>query len=444
MDIHWIPFEGKFIVYRPLKRLAFVANAALLRRIEQRLAGQFPAPAESDAFLEQIGFWEPDPAPPELWCPGSQGHRPTTATLLLTSACNLRCTYCYARGGEDTSYRMSWPLAQRVIDTAYENARAFGRDEFGLALHGGGEPTLNWEVLEAAVRYARAKDMPCHISMASNGVWSQRQQHFILDHFDGLSISFDGIREVQDTQRPRASGRGSFSAVLRTIRALDGSRLRYGVRLTATPATFERLAEGIALLCSRTDCQVMQVEPAYSGQRGIYADPTPEQGAAFVNGFMGAFEIAMRHERTLFYSGARPWVIASAFCRAPEEALVVTPEGDVVTCFETHDRRHSATASFTIGEATPEAVRIAPNRVAAFAVAQEERRSGCRSCFCYWHCGGDCASRCTATAESRRGRCDVNRAISREIIAWYIAAGGGVWRGAPDDQAQALLPGPSD
>jgi uncharacterized protein len=98
----------------------------------------------------------------------------------MTNACNLRCTYCYARGGEEQNLWMTFPLAKVAIDAAHENARARGQQYFAISLHGGGEPTLNWKVLTAAVRHALGKDLPCHISMATNGVWGKDKRDFIL------------------------------------------------------------------------------------------------------------------------------------------------------------------------------------------------------------------------------------------------------------------------
>lgn len=429
METYVVPFDGRFIVYRPLLRLAFVANAAMVRYVREREGGRPPAEGDAERFLESTGFWAPDPPPPPSWTP-SGPHRPTTAVLLMTGACNLRCVYCYARGGEQAGLRLTLPLAKTVIDAACENARAAGQGQFSLSFHGGGEPTLNWEVMTAAVEHARAKDLPCDISISSNGVWTAAQREFILSRFDGASVSFDGVPDVQNAQRPRADGRGSFDAVMETIRALDGAGFSYGIRMTAVPASFARLAESVSFLCEHTGCRTLQVEPCYAEGRGKSADPTPEQGDAFARAFLEAFHVAGRSGRFLFYSGARPWVLADSFCSAAEDALIVTPEGDLVTCFEAHDRRHPLISKFVAGRASPDGVKVDMTRVRGFAGDLDRRRSECEGCFCRRHCGGDCASRCMSSSDGNSGRCRVNRLVTREILAWYIAQGGGVWRGA--------------
>jgi radical SAM protein with 4Fe4S-binding SPASM domain len=215
------------------------------------------------------------------------------------------------------------------------------------------------------------------------------------------------------------------------MRALDRAHVDYGLRLTATPAAFALLPESVAMLCQESECREMQVEPAFANERGEHSDPTPRQAATFASLFMEAFEVARSYGRLLLYSGARPNLVVSAFCRAAEDALVVTPEGDIVTCYEVHDRRHRLMSRFVIGRATPDAVEIDPDRLRRFAATQNGRRDECAGCFCYWHCAGDCATRCGGAPNDGGGRCEVNRAITRELIAWHIAEGDGVWNGDP-------------
>jgi uncharacterized protein len=160
-----------------------------------------------------------------------------------------RCTYCYASGGEGPVQDLSLELAEAVIDRACQNATELGRPRFELTFHGGGEPVQAWETLQQATAHARSKDLPCHIAMVSNGVWTARQREWILHNLDGLSISFDGRQETQDRQRPFPSGQGSFKAVMRTIEALDKAGFSYGIRMTATAPWRGTLPEDVRFLC---------------------------------------------------------------------------------------------------------------------------------------------------------------------------------------------------
>jgi uncharacterized protein len=444
MDVYTVPIDDKWLIYRPLLRLAFVGNAAMVRlvvawlerpdRLPEGLSRE-PAPQglppEVYGFLERIGFLAPDPPPPE---PRDREYKPTGAVILATNRCNLRCIYCYADGGKGVGRAVTPELARVVIDRAHQNALELERSRFELTLHGGGEPTLAWDTVAAAVAYARSKELPCRIAMVSNGVWSDEQRAWILDNLDSVTISMDGSQETQDRQRPFASGKGTFPQVMATMEALDKAGFQYGVRMTALSPWRERLARDVAFLCEETGCRRMQVEPAFGNERGQYRAPTQEEAGQFVEGFMQAFATAEGAGRGLHFSGARPYVLAPSFCSAPYGGLIVTPLGDLVACYEITDREHPLAAMCSIGAV--ENGRIQLDRAVRKTLLDRlaRRREGCRDCFCYWHCGGDCLAKAfypgVDTAPETSTRCWMNRTITAQMLLWHVAhAEDGVWRG---------------
>jgi uncharacterized protein len=448
VDVHAIPIQGRFILYRPLLSLAFVGNRAMadltldaVRQAEEAGNGQGPGPgpfpgdaggtsAEALRFLQEIGFLKPDPAlPPEP----RPGFRPTTAVLLLTSRCNLRCVYCYAEGGGRAVQDLEPALAHAAIDEVARHAAESGQKQFDLNFHGGGEPVSAWDVMQEATEYARGKEVRCRTSVVSNGIWSARQREWILANVDSASISFDGRPETQDRQRPSAAMKGSSRAVMRTLRALDKAKFPYGIRMTATPPFRGQLPEDVRFICEETQCRAMQVEPAFNTLRGEHRGPDWEQSAAFAEAFLDAFEIASRAGRQLVYSGARPWLRTATFCTAPHGALIVAPGGALVACYEITDELHPLAAISQVGCVAEGRVQVDARRREALLAHLEGRRRACRDCIGYWHCAGDCYTRgIAATAAGPVGanpRCAMNRRITAGILLWYIMNGDGVWRG---------------
>jgi uncharacterized protein len=447
LELVTIPVAGKLILYRPLRRLAFVGNEAMARLLTG-LAATMAAPDGGTGlpldlpgpiadFLARIGFLEPDPPPPPAL---DEGYRPTVAVLLLTSRCNLRCVYCYANAGEEAVEDLSLELARTAIDHVYRNAVDLGRTQFDLTFHGGGEPVAAWQTLQAAVAHARAKDRRCHVSLVSNGVWTERQREWLLHNVDSVTISLDGMQSTQDRQRPRPSGRGSFQAVLKTVDALDRHASSYGIRLTALPPWGDQLARDVAFLCQATGCRTMQVEPAFNTARGEYRPPSSDDAEAFASGFLAAFEIARQAGRQLTFSGARPWVLTRAFCTAPYSALIVTPAGRLVSCYEISGPRHPLTGQCTVGGIEAGQVIVDEVRRTSLLTRLSERQGACRDCFCYWHCAGDCHAKAlspNAGALQTSTRCQMNRDITAQMLLTYIsAAEDGVWRGDQADMCR--------
>jgi uncharacterized protein len=432
VEVLAIPIAGRIILYRPLLRLAFVGNEAMARQVlelaqEWNGTGARPQPAEFLSpevadFLEGIGFLETDPPPP---APRETEYRPTSAVILATNRCNLRCGYCYASAGDDYTQEVPIELARTAIDVVHQNAVEVGRHGFELTFHGGGEPTLAWQTLEEAVDYARTKDLPCHTWMVSNGIWSERRGEWIKDNLDRVTISFDGTQETQDRQRPFASGQGSFDAVMRSIAHLDRYGFDYGIRMTALAPWRGQLARDVRFICEETACRSLQVEPAFNSNRGEYRPPSWQECQDFVAGYMEAFEIAERAGRRLHFSGARPRTRTSAFCSAPYGGLIVTPSGDLVTCYEITDRQHPLAGMCTIGRIEGEQVVLDREQRASFLSRLEGRRQACRDCFCYWHCAGDCHAKTfypgIDTNPITSPRCKMNRAILAQQLLWFIA-----------------------
>ncbi|MEJ2210461.1 MAG: radical SAM protein [Anaerolineae bacterium] len=431
LDLYVLPVGGsgapdgdKYIIYRPLLKLAFVGIAP----------GDLPPAA--GRYLGRIGFLEPDPPPPP---PREPEYRPTNAVLLLTNRCYLRCVYWYARGGEGRVESLSPELARTAIDHVHRNAVDLGRDHFRVTFHGGGEPTRLWRTLEMATDYARAKDLPCRVSMVSNGVWTDRQRDWIIPNLNALTVSFDGGRETQDRQRPLASGSSSFEAVMRSLDKLDEAGFRYSIRMTALAPWRDRLAHDVEFLCRETGCRYIQVEPAFNVERGGYDSPTPEEAEDFCAGFMQAFEIAQRAGRRLVYSGARPWLLTHSFCSAPYGGLVVNPAGGLVTCYEITNAGHPLAGLCTVGHIQEGQIQVDAAARQAVLGRMDARRDVCRQCFNYWHCGGDCHVKTLypgADAQPLAStRCQINRHLLAQMLLWYMAeAEDGVYRGRPPGQ----------
>ncbi len=224
----------RFIVYRPLARLAFVGNRAMADLAVAASCGKRrpPSHADADAFLERIRFLEPDPPLPAA--PAGE-FRPTTAVLLMTNECQLRCTYCYAAAGEGTAQALDPSVGRTAIDHVCQVAVEDGRDLFEVSLHGGGEPTRAWASLQECVAYARTKELPAWVTMTSNAIWSRRQLDWITENLDGLTISVNGAPQTQDRQRPFVTGRRSSGVVLRNLAELDRRGFPYAIRMTAIP-----------------------------------------------------------------------------------------------------------------------------------------------------------------------------------------------------------------
>jgi uncharacterized protein len=435
--IYTIPFQDKFIVYRPLKPLAFVANRAMVNFISSLVNGGLAAEAvrheEAYGFLERIGFFVPDPPPPERLTSDAP-FNPTIAVLFTTTACNFRCIYCYASGGENKVKTLPFEIGRSAIDEVCRNASKIGEDHFTVGFHGGGEPTLAKETFNKLVNYAKGKDLRCELTVATNGYWTDGERDWILDNLTSISLSLDGNSKVHDRQRPLASGQATHENIMKTVREMDRRGFPYGIRLTVTDESIASLPESIDFLCRETACKTFQVEPAFDHGRAQRDGTALSQDDSFAAAFMEAYDIAASSGSHLYYSGARPWVVTPCFCQALDKALIVAPDGLVTSCYEVYSSKHRLAGDFFFGSLSEKGNLVVDHEVRkALRAKIEERRISCRGCFCYWHCAGDCPSKTLTPGKDghlRFGRrCDLNRRITEKLLAHYISDAGGVWHG---------------
>jgi uncharacterized protein len=440
MEIYVIPItgssmDGRFIIYRPLIGLVFIGNlamAALATKLANRDPSVLPLKGEIRNFLEVIGFFEADPPVPELPATQYAGDRfkPTSAVLLMTNMCQLRCTYCYAAAGDFSPQEISFDIARAVIDAACCNAQELSQDQFSISFHGGGEPTVAWKVLQESVLYARQKPIPARLDLTTNGILSGQQLEWVTNHIDKISLSMDGSPTTQDLQRPFSSGRGSSLEVMRTITELDRIHFTYGIRLTVT-APWKQLSDDVRFICEKTGCMHMQVEPAYNTGRGSHGQQNANQGQEFADAFLAAYEIASRAGRHLTHSGSRAGLITMSFCSSPYTALIANTSGNLVSCFEITQASHPFSSLSTIGYIDSGQVVIdEPARMRLFAKI-EERRSHCKDCFAFWSCAGDCYTRAWDTQPNGHlvygPRCETNRFLIEKLILKRINETNGVW-----------------
>jgi uncharacterized protein len=334
---------------------------------------------------------------------------------------------------------MDWPTAQTAIDFVLANA-AHDPDSShpSVTFHGGGEPSVHWDLLVRAVEYAKSKRHDTQVSMSSNGVWSDKQRQFIAEHFTSISLSMDGLADVQNRQRPGPDGSQSFPAVMDSIRMLEQTGVDYGIRMTVMEDSVDEMADGVKFLCEHTRVPAIQIEPTFTSARGQYADIDSGLAESFVNAFMEAWRIGEAADRTVYYSGARPWVVSSMFCLAPLKALIVRPDRQLVTCFEAVGELTENAAVFAVGAIHNGRVHYDRAALQTFLDSQQVQRRECAECFCYWHCCGDCAMRRSGASRNGEGRCMATRRITLSLLLSYIEQGDGVWRGLADVRSESL------
>lgn len=333
-EIYRIPLDdNRYLIYAPLHGSALLADAAEADSLN----------SANIALLRRLNIINDATAyPPFSTMSGTP--LPTAITLLLTTACNLRCSYCYASTGARQAEFMSLETAKRGIDfialnaqkknAIASNAGQPGVSELQVAYHGGGEPSLHWQVLTASFAYAQEKAENAGLrvsgSLISNGVLGDDRIDWIIANMDQVTISFDGLPSIQDQQRPTVSGHGSSSVVIQTLRRFDAAGFPYVIRISATEAHLEQLPDAVTFIGERFKPQRIQIEPVYPLGRGqTMPSVNPMR---FIQAYRAAKTAAKKWQVKLDYSAARLDKRSHHFCGVSQDAFALTADGHVTAC----------------------------------------------------------------------------------------------------------------
>ena len=150
---------------------------------------------------------------------------PSLHIIAVTFRCNQACIYCHSSVVPHTAsrdkYDLNMDIAKEIVDFIFQSNSENISIEFQ-----GGEPLLNWEVIEyiteRAIEKSKVHKRIISFNMATNltlmtediankiinEYWIKRKVKF------GFSTSLDGPKEVHDKNRPMRSGGSSYERVV--------------------------------------------------------------------------------------------------------------------------------------------------------------------------------------------------------------------------------------
>ncbi len=320
---------------------------------------------------------------------------PTDLDLLLTTACNLACKYCYSDAGE-AAHTMSDGVACRAIEYVADNAKRLGQTGFSVLFHGEGEPTANWPTLTAGVKHAREYaarlGLTVHFSLATNGVFSDEKRNYLGRNLQNVTVSLDGPRWITDGQRRRRNGRSSFAAAFETARYFweRRRRINFGIRATLLPAHVRSLPQIVRFFGLHFPGSQLSVEPVEFVGRFADTPREPFEGLAFA--YRRARCEATRYDLDFWYSAVRGPRATDYFCGVAGRSMVVGPTGLVSGCSRVSQWKHAGAGDFIYGafkssQSAPEIDHSAKRRVETYAA---RNMPDCANCIAYAWCRGDC------------------------------------------------------
>jgi uncharacterized protein len=316
--------------------LAAFDSPVTLRGAVARLAGMSPATAlDAARELVQIGLLRPEKKA------FSASPRPSalSAWLQVVESCNLRCPYCYVHKQPQT---MTWEVGRQTIDRLVEMATGYGYSSLKLK-YAGGEPTLNFTLIEALHAYAMQRTADAGLTLEevllTNGV---RVTDDMLDFLSRvgmrLMVSLDGGPSTHDLLRARPDGQGTYAAVTDTVERAVERGLRPNISITVTSFNLRGAGEAVAFALKRALPFNVNFYRECAPDQGQHArgplSPSPAQLLKTMRGIIAIIEAHPSYPLplTAILDRTRLDVPHSYACSAGRDYLVVGTAGQVSAC----------------------------------------------------------------------------------------------------------------
>lgn len=337
--------------------------------------------------------------------------------------CNLKCIYCYANGGDRPKY-LSWDLTRKAINYVFNNIRDT-INSFVVVYHGGGEPTLNFKLIQKSYMYikslANKHDIDVLSHLGTNGVMSPKYASWLGEHIDRITISIDGPPEIHNAQRPMKNGEPSFEKVVNTINTLKETKTKISARSTITTLNVNRMEEivdtVVDLGISKLHFETLTFEGRAKKLRDIRA-PNPY---LFVEKFIQAMNYAASRGAEIHYSGDRFGTIVPIFCNASGHNFCITPDGFITACYEvTKPNNNNGIFIYGLYDRNSKSFRIDEGKIGLLRNRVVTNIPACQSCFAKWHCGGGCMARALRKNGDIFVPDQTTCIITRELIRYYI------------------------
>ena len=320
-------------------------------------------------------------------------HEHVTGEFLVTSECNMACSYCIARELPKATFGIE--DCRKAVDLFTWLAQGAKSAEITLT---GGEPFLFVPVVEQLIQHAKATTQANGITatfvVKTNGtILSKALTDFLREHAVKVVVSIDGPAGVHDRHRVTKAHAPTNSIVIRNLKTLLECEVDCVASLTVHPDTCDELCESVRELYGM-GIEHIDVGPAYGTVTW-----SEKQAGTFVESLLGI----ARFMRDVRLAGGRlevgPMYRESEHvggmlkdrwgCHAASSNIAFMPNGQIAGC-SSLAMLVTRYPDLVIGDIASGIDDDCAAHVIALSQAAVGLRKGCQGCDSSVNCSGGC------------------------------------------------------
>lgn len=376
--------DSSFIlVYSPLRGIVFRADQEakpyIIEHIENKGCSALDASRKLKDNLEKM-------LATAYQIPTFVGRDRNSVVFIPTQRCNLNCSYCYAQSAH-ADEDITFDCVKKCLDYLFSLDLGSAKR---VSFIGGGEPTISWKLITETVEYINEikKDTSVGISIATNGtLLTPSMVAYIKRNNIRISLSFDILPFVQDSQRPFKNSKGSFDVVDRNLHLLISHGVIPSIRTTITQLACDKMSEMVRFVHEHYP-EIRQVHLEHVSDPSLKSDDLQNYYNVFFEEFWKARSfgvekgIIVKNSLTTALLHLRYTFCGGEFC--------VTPDKVVVACHRITSKHDAFYDDMRYGLVTKDALIFDENSNQAIYKRNSELKRKCQSCFARWHCAGGC------------------------------------------------------
>ncbi len=351
--------------------------------------------------------------------------------LIVTTTCNLDCTYCLYRASGSKSLTGKVANRQMSPDTAIEAIHHFSNqvannDRSGeyweqVTLYGG-EPLLNTRAILAAIQQVRTEQKlgrlvrDCRIVINTNATMTNDPAVDVLIK-EGVEfqVSIDGFEEVHNLNRVMKSGNGSYAKVMEGLEILHSKGASIVPMITVSDDNLNEIPTFVPWLVDRFGIREYYMSVLMSGTgdtRHDYPEAAARQMALAAEAAkrLGAKDFGVCSQFHTLESGST----SISECGTSRK-ITVFPDGDLHVCQALEETGLSKIGTLRDG--------INTDSRSAWLNRTRFENTECLDCPAIAGCGGGCAAG-SFHANGRIDGIDPNKCRwTRAIFESWITSG---------------------
>ncbi|WP_422880227.1 thioether cross-link-forming SCIFF peptide maturase [Moorella sulfitireducens] len=316
--------------------------------------------------------------------------------LHVAHDCNMRCRYCFAGGGPFGGERglMDLDTGYQALDLLLKASGARPRVEVDFF---GGEPLLNFNVVQALVTYGREKAAAAgkkiSFTLTTNGLGlTPAVEEYLVANQISVILSLDGRPEVHNHNRRTLTGQGSYHLVVpreqHLVAAYEGGD--YWVRGTFTRQNLDFTRDILHMV--ELGFRYLSLEPVVATPGEEYAireEDLPLLATEYRHLAQAYLEARSKGKPFNFFHfninpATGPCLTKRLTgCGAGTSYLAVDPGGALYPCHQLVGKREYCLGNVRQGILRPEIQE-------EFRQAHVYNQPACSRCWARFYCSGGC------------------------------------------------------